>query len=54
LARLPFLTAYPWGISMTSFNFSQAFLSSVSPLEIFVRGTVVYIFIFILLRVVLK
>lgn len=39
---------------MESFHFAKAFLPSISPLEIIIRGTVVYIFIFGLLRLALK
>lgn len=39
---------------MSGFNFAKAFLPSISPLEIIIRGTIVYVFIFLLLRLVLK
>lgn len=39
---------------MSGFDFWKAFLPNTSPLEIVIRGTIVYLFIFLLLRVVLK
>jgi uncharacterized membrane protein YcaP (DUF421 family) len=39
---------------MIGFNFSEALLTGTSPLEIIVRGTIVYLSIFLMLRLVLK